>query len=1186
DREIFEARSYFRHGVHLPAEGAVVLDVGANIGLFTLQASQLSRGARVYAFEPVPAVAQVLRANVRLHGIDARVHECALAQEAGDAGFTFYPHLTLVSGRYADLQAEKAVVRAFLGREGEGAGEAGLVEEMLDERLRGREVRVQLRRLGDVIREEGIERIDLLKVDVQRAEEEVLRGVEPEDWARIRQVVVEVHDEDGRLARVVALLEARGFRVAVEQEAELAQTRQFDVYAVRPETAEAGTPVVGTPEGEEQGGGWASALRLEEAVRAFAREQLPDAMVPAAWVLLDRLPLTPNGKLDRAALPSPEGTVHARRGFEPPASEMESALAETWCDVLGVERVGRWDDFFELGGHSLRAVQVVSRIRQVLGIRTALGEVFEQPVLADFALALEQGARAQLPPIEPADRGGRLPLSFAQQRLWFLEQMGGMGSTYHVPRGLRLRGRLDRAALRRTLDRLVARHEALRTTFVVVDGEPEQRIAPAEESAFRLAEHDLGDDPAREQALRGVIADEVRAPFDLERGPLIRGRLVRLADDDHVLLITMHHVVSDGWSMGVLVRELGVLYGAFRAGAGDPLPPLPVQYADYAAWQRRWVAGEVVEAQAAYWARTLAGAPEVLALPADRPRPARRDHAGAVARVVLDEELTAALKALSKRHRTTLFMTLMAGWAVVLARLSGQDDVVVGTPTANRGRREIEGLIGFFLNTLAHRVDLSGAPTVAELLARVKARALEGQQNQDIPFEQVVERVQPARSMAHTPLFQVMFAWQNAPRDRLELPGLELSPLQGAAWETAKFDLSLTLAEADGRIAGGLIYATALFDPATIERHVAYLRGVLAQMAADDRRPVEALPLLPEAERRQVVEEWNATDAAYPAGDCIHHLFEAQAARTPDAPALADETRTVTYAELNARANRLAHHLAARGVGPDVCVGVCLQRTPEMVEGVLAVLKAGGAYVALDPEYPEERLRYMLADSAPAVLLAHASAAERFAGMGVPVIAIDRDAAEWADAPRTDPARRGLTPEHLVYVIYTSGSTGQPKGVMNQHRTLVNRLAWGRRSWGIDADEAVLCKTSLNFDGSVREIFLPLMAGARVVLARPGGHRDPSYLLEMIGRERITTVNLVPSLLQVLLEAPEVESLRGLKRILCGGEALPGALLERFRERLPEVELHNLYGPSEAATAVTSPRCVAESGQASVPIGG
>ncbi|HEV2734386.1 MAG TPA: condensation domain-containing protein, partial [Longimicrobiaceae bacterium] len=597
---------------------------------------------------------------------------------------------------------------------------------------------------------------------------------------------------------------------------------------------------------------------------------------------------------------------------------------------------------------------------------------------------LEEAARAELPAIEPVDRSGRLALSFAQQRLWFLEQLGGMGSTYHVRRRLRLRGELDRVALVGALDRIVARHEALRTTFRVVDGEPEQRIAPVEESRFQLPEHDLSGRAGAEAELRRLVAEEADAPFDLERGPLIRGRLVRLAGDEHVLLLTMHHVVSDAWSMGVLVEELSVLYAAYRGGGGDSLPPLPVQYADYAAWQRRRVEGEVLEAQAAYWRRALSGAPELLELPTDHARPARQDHAGASLRVVLEHDLTAGLKALSRRRGTTLFMTLLAGWAATLSRLSGQQDVVVGTPTANRGRREIEGLIGFFLNTLALRVDLTGSPTTAELLGRVKARALEAQQHQDIPFEQVVERVQPARSLAHSPVFQVMFTWQNTPRGKLELPGLELVPVPGATQGTAKFDLSLSLSEADGRIVGGLTYATSLFERATVERYPGYLRRLLAGMAADESRPLERLELLSEAERARVVEEWNATEAAYPVHLCVHELFEAQVERTPDAAAVVYEAEAVTYRELNRRANRLAHFLVERGVGPDVRVGLCLERSLEMVVGLVAVLKAGGAYVALDPEYPGDRLRFMLADSVPAVLLTHGSLAERFAGMEVP----------------------------------------------------------------------------------------------------------------------------------------------------------------------------------------------------------
>ncbi|HEX8431144.1 MAG TPA: amino acid adenylation domain-containing protein, partial [Longimicrobium sp.] len=472
-----------------------------------------------------------------------------------------------------------------------------------------------------------------------------------------------------------------------------------------------------------------------QALRGYLSERLPEHMLPAAYVWLPAMPLTVNGKLDRKALPAPEGAAFAARGYEAPVGEIEVALAEIWADVLGLERVGRWDDFFELGGHSLRAVQIISRVRQVLGMDVALGELFLRSVLGDFARVLEHTVHAELPPIAQVERGaGGLALSFAQQRLWFLEQMGGLGSTYHMRRRLRLHGELDRAAMLRALDRIVARHEALRTTFVVVGGEPEQRITPVSESRFTLREHDLSDHADPDAALAAAMVEEGELPFDLERGPLIRGRLVRLAADDHVLMVTMHHIVSDGWSLGVFVHELSALYGAFGRGESDPLPFLPVQYADYAAWQRKWVTGEVLRQQADYWKTTLAGAPELLELPTDHARPPQRDFTGGVARVELDEELTAALRALSRRAGTTLFMTLLAGWAAVLSRLAGQTDVVIGTPTANRGRAEIEGLIGFFVNILVVRLDLSGRPSVNDLLGRVKSRVLEAQQHQDIPF--------------------------------------------------------------------------------------------------------------------------------------------------------------------------------------------------------------------------------------------------------------------------------------------------------------------------------------------------------------------------------------------------------------------------------------------------------------------
>ncbi|HET7463473.1 MAG TPA: amino acid adenylation domain-containing protein, partial [Longimicrobium sp.] len=793
-------------------------------------------------------------------------------------------------------------------------------------------------------------------------------------------------------------------------------------------------------------------------------------------------------------------------------------------------------------------------------------------------------APATLPPVEPAPREGRVPLSFAQQRLWFLEQMGGVGSAYHIPTRLRLRGELDRAALARALDRIVERHEALRTTFAQVDGVPEQRIAPAD-AGFQLAEHDLNGVADAAAELGRVAAREARAPFDLERGPLIRGRLVRLAADDHLLLLTLHHIVSDGWSMGVLTRELSTLYDAFRRGEPDPLPPLEVQYADYAIWQRRWVEGPVLREQAEYWTQTLAGAPELLELPTDHPRPAERDHAGASLPVELDEALTAGLKALSRRHGATLFMTLLAGWAAVLGRLSGQDDVVVGTPTANRGRREVEGLIGFFVNTLALRVDLSGAPTVAELLERVKARALGAQQHQDIPFEQVVERVDPARSLAHHPLFQVMFTWQNAPGRRPEGPGLAQAPLERPEHATAEFDLTLTLSERGGKIAGSVEYATSLFARETVERWVGYLRRVLEEMAADESRPVERLALMPPSERQRVVEEWNRTAAAYPES-CIHELFEAQARRAPDAAAVVFEDEQLTRAELNRRANRLAHHLRSLGVGPDVRVGICVERSPEMVVGLLAVLKAGGAYVPLDPSYPDDRLRYMLVDSAPAAVLTQAHLGGRMRALvaeaaaqaatgggkeaGVPLLRLDADAGAWAHRPETDPPRAGLLPAHPAYVIYTSGSTGAPKGVVVEHRSVCGQLAAVRGAFGTTANDRVLQFVSVTFDVSVEEIFGALLGGAAVVLRDDGWVEGARAFWERCERHRVTLVDLPTRFWQLLLDDPAAAVPACLRLLVIGGEAVePGALREWFGRAGHRPRLLNAYGPTETTINAT-----------------
>src|SRR5689334_22356253 len=741
--------------------------------------------------------------------------------------------------------------------------------------------------------------------------------------------------------------------------------------------------------------------------------------------------------------------------------------------------------------------------------------------------------------------------------------MDGASAPYHIPFGLHLKGDLNRTALGRALDRIVVRHEVLRTTFALHDGEPVQEIGAVDASSFRLLEHDLRGHNEVEAELAVLRELEAEASFDLAAGPLIRGRLIRLAEDEHVLLVTMHHIVSDGWSMGVLVGELNALYRAFIGGEADPLPELEIQYADYAVWQRQWIEGEILQQQAAYWKTTLAGVPELLELPADHTRPVQQDYAGGYVDLALDEQLTAGLKALSRRQGTTLYMTLLAGWAILLARLSGQQDVVIGSPAANRSRAEIENLIGFFVNTLALRLDLSGSPRVSELLQQTKAQSLAAQRHQDIPFEQVVELAQPVRSLAHSPLFQVMFAWQNATEPRLELPGLEVRLFEPSPHRVAKFDMTLSLQAAGDTIGGVVEYAGALFEAESVQRYIGYLLALLKAMVADDAQIIDRLPMVSEGEREQVLYEWNETKAEFPGGQCVHELFEEQVARTPQAVAVIYEEERLNYGELNQRANRLAHYLRELGVKPDERVAICVERGFEMIVGLLAILKAGGAYVPLDPAYPEERLQYMLKDSAPILLLTQRHLEDRFSGIGdgVPVLDLNGTAA-WQSFPESNPEHTsiGLTPRHLAYVIYTSGSSGSPKGVAIEHRNAVNFVCWAQKSFSGDVLENTLFSTSLNFDLAVYECFVPITVGARVWIV-------PNALDLARRQADVTLINTVPSAIKALLEVGGVP--RTVRVINLAGEPLKRALVERIFATTEVSTVCNLNGPTETTTYST-----------------
>ncbi|HEU4558944.1 MAG TPA: amino acid adenylation domain-containing protein, partial [Longimicrobium sp.] len=968
------------------------------------------------------------------------------------------------------------------------------------------------------------------------------------------------------LGRVDHQVKVRGFRIELgEIEARLAE---------HPEVREAVVMAREDVPGEKRLVAYVVGGADAESLRAHVRRSLPEYLLPSAFVFLDALPLTSNGKLDRKALPRPE-LGSAEKTYVAPRTPVEEMLAGIWAEVLGLERVGVTESFFELGGHSLLATRVVSRVRAVVAIELPLRVLFDGPTVAELAGRVEEMRRAELPvlpPVVPARRTGELPLSFAQERLWFLDRLEPGSATYNLPAALRLTGAVDERALERSLSEIVWRHEALRTTFREVDGSPVQVIGPF--SGFALPVEDLSglSEADREAAAKRLAREEAARPFDLAAGPLFRAALLRLGAEDHVLLLSMHHIVSDGWSTGVLFRELSALYAAYQQGGESPLSELPVQYADYAVWQREQLAGEVLDRQLAYWRERLAGAPELLELPTDHPRPPVQTFRGATVPVKLSPELLERLQRLGQSEGVTLFMTLLAAFQVLLAKYSGSEDVVVGSPIAGRTRGEVEELIGFFVNTLVLRTDLSGDPSFREVLGRTREATLGAYEHQELPFEKLVAELQPERSLSYSPLFQAMFTLQNAEGRRGALAGLQVGGVD-ADLEIAKFDLSLTLAATPQGLRGGLNYSTDLFERGTIERMLGYLERVLEQVAADADVRLSRLELLGEAERALVLEEWSRMAVEHPTDRCIHQLVEAQAARTPGAVAVVFEGAELTYAELNARANRLARHLRALGVGPDTRVAISVERGLEMVVGLLAILKAGGAYVPLDPAYPAHRLRYMLDDSAPAALLVQSSLAPSFAGVYVPAtVVLDAGAPAWAGEPETNLECVELRPGHLAYVIYTSGSTGRPKGVLVEHRGLASHTAWQIGAFGIGADDTVLQRTSISFDASVWELWTTLAAGARMLLLPPDAATDPGAIGRVIEEGGVTIAQFVPTLLQAVLGAlPEGGSLP-CRIVFCGGEPLPASLVEETLAA-GAGEVVNLYGPTEATIQSTAHAC-------------
>ena len=773
-----------------------------------------------------------------------------------------------------------------------------------------------------------------------------------------------------------------------------------------------------------------------------------------------------------------------------------------------------------------------------------------------------------------------IPLSFAQERLWFLNQLEGSTANYNLPGAIRIRGDLDVKALQQSLSEIVNRHEVLRTRFQTVNGSPIQVIEP--EIAININLLDLREKEASEQqtALKQQIQQEANSAFELEKAPLIRCRLLQLETQEYVLLVTMHHIVSDGWSIGLFIQELSVLYQAFSQGKPSPLPELSIQYADYAVWQRQRLSGEVLETQLSYWKQQLAGVPGLLQLPSDRPRLSRQTYRGKTQNFSLSADLTQSLQALSRESGTTLFMTLLAAFATLLYRYSGQADIAIGSPIANRHHGDIESLIGCFVNTLVLRTRCEGNPSFKSLLTQVKETTLKAYEYQDVPFGQIVEALRPQRSLSHSPLFQVMFILQNASLAEVELSGLRLNELEQES-TTARFDLTLSISETDEGVVGAWEYNTDLFDSSTIARMLGHFQSLLSAIVENPQLKVDEIPLLDEAERHRLLVEWNNTATKYPKDKSIHQLFEEQVDKTPDKVAIVIEKQQLTYKQLNKKANQLAHYLQSLGVSSEILVGICMERSAEMLIALLGILKAGAAYVPIDPTYPKDRISWMLSDSKLFILLTQGELIAKLPTHNAQVVDLNQDLATFTAANQNN-LDCEMAATDLAYVIYTSGSTGKPKGVQINRGAVVNFLHTMQSSLQIDSTDVMLAVTTISFDISVLEIFLPLITGAQLVLASREVASDGKQLAQYLTTSGATLMQGTPATWQLLLAA-QWQGNAHLK-ILCGGEALRADLAQALLDK--GSSLWNLYGPTETTIwSAIQPVKAPQLNQATVPIG-
>ncbi|MGA4607266.1 amino acid adenylation domain-containing protein [Pseudoalteromonas maricaloris] len=1201
-REIYQNRSYVKHGIQL-SDKAVVIDVGANIGLFSLYINDLVPDARIFAYEPAKPVFDTLAINASRQGNNIKVFNQGISDTEKKQAFSFYPNNTVMSGSYADVEQDKEVVKSFMANKSqgeEGFGALSQVDTVVDSQFEHTQLMCEFTTLSQAIAENGLETIDLLKIDVEKAEWDVLMGISDSDWPRIQQVIIEVHNIDNRVNKVDSLLREHGFHVTIEQEDDARNTSLYQIFAQREKVESAQYADFLKRADQVCQRIYKPEVLDQKSIRRYLETVLPDYLLPDAFVVVEQWPLNANGKVDKKALPAPEQACF-QDAYVAPKTPEEQQLTEIWADLLDIpaEGISTQNSFFELGGHSLLAVRMIAQVRSKMHTELVLNDIFAAPTITGLAQHISRTTTQQLrPAIQRVLRTGEaFSLSSAQQRLWFLDNMQGGSPQYNIPVALQLEGDFDIGLAERALNQIVLRHESLRTVFEQQDNEPMQRIC--NEIHFKFNRFDLSKLEAAEQIklAEQLIEEENNKAFDLSQDLMIRGAYIDLSAPDGtnrgVLLLTLHHIAADGWSMGVLINEFSALYNAGLSGQESPLPVLAVQYADYSIWQNQWQQSEAYSAQLDYWQQHLCDVPLTHSLRLDHTRPAIKSHnAGYLSSHISSLSTLEALQDRAKENQMTLFMLLHAALGLLLARHSDSTDIVIGTPVAGRLQSEVEPLIGFFVNTLVLRTQVE-FKTFSDYLSHVKQVNLEAQSNQDIAFEHLVEQCRITRDMSYSPLFQIMFTLERDDLPELHIPGLNTTFVENSH-HVAKFDLDITAKISSTGIELTWTYDSALFERSSIEQLDQHMHRLLGEIAHKPDGSWADFQMLSDGEVDYLLHELDNTKAkSDKVGESIlvHQLFEAQVEKSPQSQALCFEQQTMSYRELNCRANQLAHYLTEQGVGEETLVGICLDRSVEMHIAILAVLKAGGAYVPIDPDYPQARINYMIEDAHLKFLLTMSHLSKAL-GTLENIQVTELDSQQYRDSIGNysqDNLNRHLEKmgNALAYVIYTSGSTGQPKGVAVEHDGLMSRLAYFKTAFPLNESDVVPSIASYAFDISLLELMYPLTCGAAVQQMSQSTLQNVESLARII--EQCSFVHMVPSLARVWLEEirrTEADSeCHRLKYFATGGDKVPPQLLHDLKETFPHVQVVQCYGPTEAVLfSVCNLNAAQSSGSLGMPI--